>query len=616
MNNATGAERPPLVTIISIAVTLFVGALGQQFLLNQPGQAQWTAFLAILLFLLPQAATVLKGSQSTGRRQINLLAILAILAAAAQEDFMTGAFIAALITLSLRLERKSAGGARRSVEALLKLKPTTARLIESDGIQTVPATHLVPGQKVQVRPGDLFPADGQILEGFTTINEAPVTGESLPVEKSVGDEVFAGTANEHGLVTIQIIRTGTDTTLGQVQELIEQAEQSRTPLTRLIDQCTLYYTPLMLLTAAFVWLLTHDLTRISALLIAICPCALLLATPSASIAALTAVARARLLVKDLSLFESAAAIDTVIFDKTGTLTAGELKVSHLHPVDAVDPAELLTIAANAEQLSSHPAAKAVCKLAEEAAVDLSKVRGKEVPGLGVEAEYQAGELIRVGRPKWILEWCDLDATADAYQPQPGATAVFVAINQQLIGWIEMKDRLREDAPALIQRLLGQDRKTLAMVTGDNATAANEVGQQLGIEQIKAHCMPEDKVKVIRHFQENGYRVAFVGDGVNDAPALAAADCGFAMGTTGSEAALHSAAVNLLTDRIEQVAFFLSLARRTRTIIRFNLFMGLLVVLAGLYLSAAGVLSPTLAAICNTGSTLLVVFNSARLFRET
>jgi len=581
--------------------------------------AEICAILGALILGFPIILTAIKDLLK-GQVYMNELVALAILASFVQQDFKSAGLISFFMLMSLVIEQKSAVGARASIEALVKLTPRTARLIDEDGNEVeVDAVSLQPGNRVRIRSGENFPADGTIVGGSTTVNEASITGESLPYDKASGDTVFAGTENLTGLVEVEVTRAGDDTTLGKVRHMIEQAEVSKPPVMRLIDKYVGFYTPTVLVLAAMVWFFTNDMDRVVAVLVVSCPCAIVLAAPSATVAALAAAARSGLLFKNVAHIETMAEVDTFVFDKTGTLTKGNLAVSLLHPVDGVEASELLQTAVQAECVSNHPVANAIRSLAEEVGVEYdSELSGDETAGKGVAVVVGKDEF-RAGRLNWFEELgmnCESIKESLASDKASGLSIVSVAKNDKVLGWIGLSDEIRDNCAEMIAELKKVNGLKLCMVTGDNGSVASKVAKAVGIDFVKSSCLPEDKVEFVEKVRESGAKVVVIGDGVNDAPALAAGDSSVAMGAVGSDIAVNSAAIALMNTDLLKIPFLLRLSRHTKVVMNQNICVGLIFVIGGLYLSAMGVLSPVVAALIHTCSSLFIIFNSARLIKSS
>ena len=574
-----------------------------------PGQefaSRMSALFGAFILAMPIIMTAIK-DLINGKVYMNELVALAILAALASADFQTAGIIAFFLLLTIIIETRTASGAQRSIEELIKLTPNTARRLEGDGNAEVEVqvTELKIGDRIRVRPGENFPVDARIIAGESTVNQASITGESLPVDKSVGDDVFAGTQNLTGLVDLEVTKVGEDTTLGKVKDMILQAEQSRTPVVRIIDRYAGYYTPTVLMLALITWYFSNgDMNRVITLMVISCPCAVVLATPTAVVAAVAAAARLGIFIKNVGHLELAGKITAFVFDKTGTLTDGLLSVVKLNPFGEVSPAELLKVAASAEQYSNHPTAIALQKLAAEATLDLDPATDfQETPGKGVSAKID-GVVCMIGRAKWLEEHgVRLPEKHDA--DTEGMSVMYVVRDGRMLGWIGLKDKLRREAPAMIADLRRLGVRFIAMVTGDRESVAESVAAQLQID--------EGKVEFVERVKESA-RVAVVGDGVNDAPALAAGDLGIAMGAIGSDVAINSASIALMTNDLRRIPMLVFLSRKSRMIINQNLVFGMLFVFGGMLLSVFGWMTPIWAAVLHAGSTLIIIFNSARLVR--
>ena len=600
---------------------LSIALIGGFFIINSfilewlvPGQvftARLSAIIGSIILAFPIMVTALKDIYY-GKIYMNELVALAILAAFTGGDFQTAGIISFFLLLTIIIESRTASGAQRSIEELIKLTPSTARKILNGKEIDVEALDLKLADVIRVRPGENFPVDGRILVGESTVNQASITGESLPVDKELGDDVFAGTQNLTGIVDIQVTKIGEDTTLGKVKEMILAAEGSKSPIVRIIDRYAGYYTPTVLMIAGVTWWFTQDMERVITLMVIACPCAIVLATPTAVVAAVAAAARLGILIKNVSHLELAAKIRAFVFDKTGTLTDGILSVARLNPFDNIAPAELLKVAAIAEQHSNHPTAIALQKLAAEAGIKLVEVTEfSETHGKGVQAIID-GQKCYVGRAAW-LNTVGVDTTVAAEQEDHGMSVVYVARGNQLLGWIGFKDKLRKDAAKIITDLRILGVKHCAMVTGDRRSVAESVAASLNIDEFESECLPESKVAYVEKIKQHA-RVAVVGDGVNDAPALTAGDLGIAMGAIGSDIAINSASIALMTNDLRRIPMLVYLSRKSRIIINQNLFFGMVFVFGGMILSVFGWMTPIWAAVLHTLSTLLIIFNSARLVR--
>lgn len=545
------------------------------------------------------------------------LVALAILAAFVSGEYVTAGVVAFFMLLSELIETRTALGARASIESLIKLTPTKANLIEKDGTEIeVKVSNLKAGDIVRVRPGDNIPADGEIVDGISSVNEATITGESLPVDKVPGMQVFAGTSNLTGVLNLTVTKAGMDTTLGKVQSLIMQAEQTKIPIMRIIDRYAKWYTPTILMIAFIVLFFTHDINRWITILVVSCPCALILATPTAMVAAISASARLGILIKNVADLEIAGRITALVFDKTGTVTTGRLYVTKLTPAQGVEPSELLSFAASAEQMSKHPAARALQEIAKEAKLSLhSPEHFMETPGKGVTAIVNSIK-IRVGRETFLQEnQIDMNNISDpALHEDQGFSTLYVAKDSKCIGWIGMQDKTRPEAGKAVKDLLDMGVKRVTMLTGDRNEVARRVAAELACTDFKAQCLPQDKLAIVEKLKKDGHTVVVVGDGINDAPALAAGDLGIAMGAAGSDVAINSASIALMNDDLKRLPFLVKLSQKTSKVIFQNLGFGVLFILIGISAGAAAWLPAVYAAVLHFIGSLVVVFNSARLVR--
>jgi Zn2+/Cd2+-exporting ATPase len=555
-----------------------------------------------------------------GLLSINELVAIAVLAAFASGDYKTAGVVAFFMLLGEIIETRTAEGARASIESLIKLTPTKARRLTAQGEEEVAARDLAIGDLIRVRPGDNVAADGVIVNGQGSFNQATITGESLPADKKPGDEVFAGTQNLTGVLEIKVSRAGQETTLGRVRELILAAEKTKLPIMKIVDQYMGFYTPLVLVIAALVWVFTgktHGLNNVISVIIFSCPCAFILATPTAMVAALSAAARLGILIKNVADIELAAKINAFVFDKTGTLTTGELAVSRLAPLGDTKPAELLRVAASAERYSNHPTAKALVQLAGEAGVPLIEPKDfSEAAGRGIKAQLD-GSPVLVGRAQWLRDNGikeDLLKSVDLNEAE-GWSLIFVAQGGRCLGWVGLQDQTRAEARESLTELKHSGVRRISMVSGDRQPVATRVAQEIGCEEARGECLPQNKVEFVRGIKAKGYNVAVVGDGVNDAPALAAGDIGIAMGAAGSEVAIHSATIALMNNDLRRLPFLVKLSRSTRSVINQNFLFGVIFIIGGMTLAALGKVPPVVAAAMHTAGSLIVVFNSARLVRK-
>ncbi len=608
--------------------TLLLCSLAAGWLWKQPLFAAIPAAAAVVLLAAPLVAAAVKDLLA-GKAGMNALVALAVIGAVSSGKYREAAAVAFFMIVSSLIERRTAAGAEASIESLIRLAPTKASRLVSDQEEMVEATSLRPGDVVRIRPGDTIPADGVIVRGASTVNQASVTGESIPAEKANGDEVFGSTINLTGLIDVQVTKAGADTLLGRVKDLILQAERTKTPIMRLVDQYAAWYTPtiLMLVGVVLFFALKSDpdtaFNRAIAMLVIACPSALILATPTAMVAALSAAARLGVLVKSVATLEAARNLSAIVFDKTGTVTSGVLSVTRLSPADGVEPSDLLRLAASAEQNSRHPVARAVTEMAKRARVSLAApVEFEEVAGRGVVATFDDGDTVLVGRASWLAEavgsnqeidGAPLEAIQSSTEAE-GLSLLHVVLNGRHIGWIGLEDNARPEAAGAVDRLKEMGISRLVLLTGDRTSVAKRVAGQMHFDDFRAEVLPHEKLEMVDALKAAGHRVAVIGDGVNDAPALAAGDVSIAMGAAGSDVAIHSASIALLNSNLDRIPFLVNLSRKTISVIRQNMVIGGLFILAFVTLAGAGYVSPVMAAMLHVVSGLAVVFNSARLVR--
>ncbi|MEM2884032.1 MAG: heavy metal translocating P-type ATPase [Nitrososphaerales archaeon] len=537
--------------------------------------------------------------------------------------FETSTLIIGFILLGRLLEHKMRRRASDAIRKLMALQPKTATVIKGAELMVVPVEEIKVGDLLLVKPGESVPTDGVVEEGYSSVDEKMITGESIPVEKKVGDEVIGSTINKSGVLKIRATRVGADTTLSQIVKLVEEASAAKAPIERLADRVSSYFVPAVvsIAVASFaVWLLlasnfTQAFTALVAVLIIACPCALGLATPAAIVVGTGRGAEKGILIKGGEYLERANNLDTVIFDKTGTLTKGILTVTDVVAY-GMDLKDVLRIAAAAEKNSEHPIAEAIIKKAEEMGIILEEPRRFEaLSGLGVKAQLNDGEVL-VGNRRLMIEGSvPLNGVEETVEhlTNEGKTVLYAALSGRLIGIIAVADVLKEGAKSAVEELKRLGLKVI-ILTGDHKVTAEAVAREIGVEEVLAEVLPADKASVIKKMQEEGKCVAMVGDGVNDAPALAQADVGIAIGS-GTDVAVEAGGVVLIKDDPRDVAEAIKLSRKTMKKIRQNLFWAFAYNTAFIPVAASGLLNPIFAAVAMAMSSVSVVANSLTLKRE-
>ena len=551
-------------------------------------------------------------------RRINTDAVMSvgILAAAAIGQFISSALIVFFVITAHYLEDKTTGRARRAIAELADLAPKTAWVKRDMLEEEVPITTLMTGDLVIVRAGQPIPIDGRVVGGEASVNQAPITGESLPVDKHTGDEVFAATIAEQGSLEIRVERIGDATTLGRIIHLVEEAEAQKSPVQKFADRFSAAFLPLVLTLAALTLLLSHHLIAAIAVLVAACPCAVGLATPLSVVAAVGAGARWGVLVKGGLALEQLACVDTLVVDKTGTLTYGRPTVTDLVPMHNLTEDELLTLAAALEQPSAHPLARAVGEAAAQRGLALPTLQAVEVlPSRGILG-HQGEDTLVLGSRRLLGEHQIVLSEAEerclVKLEQEGKTVLALARNMRVLGALAVADTLRAEVPAALQEVRRLGIKRVLLLTGDNEPVAQAIARQAGITEVHAHLLPEDKIALVRQLQQAGHRVVMVGDGINDAPALTAANVGIAMGGIGTAVAQEAAEVALLRDHWTQVPVVLRLGRRTYRTIRQNIWFGISFTLLVMGLASFGLIGPILAAASQSVPDVAVALNASRL----
>ena len=556
----------------------------------------------------PTLVTILERRRVTA----GTLVIIAIAGSAYLGEYLAAAVVAFMMLAGEFLEEITLQRTRNAVQELVRLTPDVAS-VERDGAWVqVPLHEVRVGDRVLVRPGERVPVDGTILSGEASLNEASITGESMPVDKTNGAHVYAGTTSQSGAIVVRTDRTGRDTTLGRIIQIVRAAQDQKGATQKIADRFAVYFTPVILSIGALVWLVTSDLLRVMTVFVIACPCALVLATPTAVVASVGNIARRGGLIKGGVTLETAGRVTAVAFDKTGTLTQGCPVVAAVVPFDGRSARDVLQMAAIAEVRSEHPLARAIVEHARTAGLSPADPEHFTMTfGRGVEAAWN-GYRIEVGNQR-ILAADDPAADVLVAHERQGRTALIVRVDGHPWGVIGLADAVRPQAREVIASLRAMGVGHLVMLTGDHAVTAEAIAREVGITDVRAGLLPEQKLDVIRELRAAGEVVAMIGDGVNDAPALVLADVGVAMGAAGTDVALESADVALMGDDLTLLPEILVLSRRALGIIRQNIWgFGVAVNIAGIVLAGSGLLSPIGAAIVHNVASLFVVINSGRL----
>ncbi len=621
---ASAAVRQRLVAGSGAA---FILGLALQHGFGLSGPLSRTAFLASVLmggvFTVRRATASLRA----GALDIHVLMVVAVAGALVLGEWAEAASVVFLFALAQLLEARAMARARGAIRALMDLAPAEA-LVRRDGLdRSIAVDDVRIGDTVIVRPGEKMPLDGRVVAGDSYVNQAPVTGESLPVEKTPGDDVFAGTINGRGALDVLVTRLRRDSTLARIIHLVETAQAQRAPSQAFVDRFARIYTPVVLVAAVLVAIVpplaaggawSTWFYRSLVLLVISCPCALVISTPVSIVSALAAAARKGVLIKGGSRLEKMSALRSIAFDKTGTLTMGRLHVVDVVPINGTSKADVLRVAASLETRSEHPIGRAIIERAQADAVSLTAVEGfQSLPGRGAEARL-AGERATVGSHRLFEErgLCSpaLEAAMEALSAE-GCSTVLVGLGGAAIGAIGVADQPREAALDAIALLRTYGVQHIVLLTGDHEPAARALAQSLGVDEFRANLLPEDKVTAVAELRSRYGAVAMVGDGVNDAPALAAADVGIAMGVAGTDAALETADVALMADELLKIPYALRLSRATLRNIRANIAFSIVLKGAFMVMAIAGTATLWMAVAADMGASLIVIANALRLLRE-
>lgn len=634
-------------------LTLAVGGVGVGFSL---AGIQWGlpfdwAWLAIVFNGLPiiWGATVAMYEEFDVKA--DLLVSLALVAAIAIGEYFAAAEIAFIMQLGAMLEEFTVSKAQSGIEKLVNLTPTTARLVRNNKEETLPADVVMVGDVIRVFPGEIIPVDGTICSGSTSIDQSVMTGESMPIDRTVGDEVFSGTLNQFGAFDMVATKEGADSSIQRMIKLVQATDPGNAKIVSIADRWATWIVGLALLTAIGTYIMTGDMIRAVTILVVFCPCALVLATPAAIMAAISNASKYGFLVKRGSIMEELSKVDIITFDKTGTLTHGMPQVVGVYSMNHMSEVELYRVVASAEQQSEHPLGRAIvagytssydAPMMGISDVSITPGKGLTATVGGETAEFASSIHLAV-TPNMDQTIADNDvrmntlnsqgsqvlagnedmmamsgivipdtvkASVDEYLVR-GVSIVYVAINSVLTGYVALADRVRSESRSVVDALHGLD-VTPVLLTGDHTTTAQYIAKPLNVSHVMAECLPEDKLHVVAKLQDNGHVVAMVGDGVNDALALKKSDVGIAMGGMGSDIAVEAADIVLVNDTVQDIPHLVALSKKMMNTIKINLTFSLLLNGAAIILAMVGSLSPVWGALVHNGGSLLVVVNSALL----
>ncbi len=623
---AAAAQKAKKKSSFNFKVFIFPAVLAVLIVLGALFDYLWVGVIPFPVSILPLVlggvfvikstvqATIAKKKITAG-----MLVVLALIGTTAVGEYLSGAIVAFMMIFGEFLEDLTMEKTKNAVRELIRLVPPTCRMLVDGEYKEVPLKSVRVGSMIQVRAGEKIAVDGVIKKGQAAINEASITGESMPADKTVGDKVFVGTLNETGVIEIEAEKLGSNTVLGKIIATVKAAQENKGDAQKSADVFAQYFLPIILVICVITFLITRDIMRVMTILVIACPCALVLATPTAVVASVGNRAKRGVLIKGGVAIETSAKVTTLCLDKTGTITNGTPEVIATQVAPGASEEEFLYSLAVCEKNSNHPIAKAVVSFL----TGQKQMRMKDIPnaefemlfGRGVKA-VDNGAVYEVSNKK-LLE--DAPAGADEIMPfvrqeeSFGRTALVAVKDGRVLGALSVADTIRETVPASMQKLRDIGIQHIVMLTGDNEYTAKAICAEAGIDEFKANLLPEEKLDAIKEMKAKGEVVAMVGDGVNDAPALALADVGIAMGAAGTDVAIEAASITLMSDNIDALPAIFALCRRTYRIIQQNIWVfAVFVNVIGIALSGLGFLNPILAAIIHNASSIFVVLNSSRL----
>lgn len=601
-----------IITIINV-ILLIMGFIAEWS--GYQDAANWL-FLASALI---GGAPIFKLAAGNILREFNFTAgvmvSIAMIAALIVGEFSAAALVAFMMLVGEMLENFTVARADKALNELESLIPTFVTIRRDNEDVAIPISQVKRGNLALVRPGERIPVDGMIQSGNAAIDQSSITGESIPVDKGIGDHVFAGTLSTDGALEITVTKIGAETTLGNMVTLVKEARSTQAPVQRIANRYAQYFTPMAIVIAIATYFITNDVIRAITVLIVICPCSLVLATPTAVVAAIGNAAKQGVLVKNGTAMEQIGKVDVVAFDKTGTMTLGKPSLKEIIALNGMEPTTILKLAASAERSSEHPLGKAIVLAAREQNLETTLPHDfVTLPGHGIRASVDGFEIAIGARMLQEMGIIVNDAAQEKMNKleRQGNTVIPVAIEEEVAGLLVISDTIRPESRAAISDLKDMNIKQTVLISGDNAQVAEAVGEELGVTKVYADTLPKQKLDFIRELQISGLTVAYVGDGVNDAPALAAADVGIAMGDIGTNVAMETADIVLLTDNIDRLPYLIDLSRDSLVVIRNNVIVSMSINVLSVVLSIFGVIGPVVGAVMHEVSALPVVANSARL----
>lgn len=574
------------------------------------------AWFAVILCGFPIILEAIIGLVTAFDIKADVLVSLALIASICIGETFAAGEVAFIMQLGALLEELTVAKARAGIEKLVHLTPQTARVLQMDKEVIVPAEQVRIGDRIRVLPGETIPVDGIIVSGQTSINQAVMTGESLPVDKAVGDEVSSGTVNQFGTFEMEATRVGEDSSIQRMIKLVQSADAGKAKIVGIADRWATWIVVIALSAAVITWLVTGQIIRAVTILVVFCPCALVLATPTAIMAAIGNATKHGFLVRQGDALERLANTKIIAFDKTGTLTYGTPRVIAVQSVaDVLTTKELYQMVASAERFSEHPFGKAVVQCFKKEKTDFTEVDNFQIiPGRGVYAEIE-GKRVLAGNPELLtahhVEIPVLEDTKDYIRQ--GCTIIYVSVNNTFAGFLALSDTVRKESEHMIDELLKLGICPV-LLTGDHENAANTIASLLHIEDVKANCMPENKLAYIEKYQKNGMPVCMIGDGINDAPALKKADVGIAMGGVGSDIAVDAADIALVDDEVKELPHLVALSKHMMVTIKLNMTFSMTLNFIAITLAILGILNPVVGALVHNAGSIFVIINSAFLLK--
>ncbi|HKL25872.1 MAG TPA: cation-translocating P-type ATPase [Desulfuromonadales bacterium] len=609
-----GEERRTIVlTAISGVFLLLSFATDIRFLGQDP------AWGAILISGAPVIVNSFYKLIFHGNVRAGLLISIAVIACIAVGEFFAAGEVVFIMAIGELLEDYTVKRSKAGLKSLLNMKPATARVKRGGAYVVVDAKEVVAGDIVRINAGEIIPVDGVVIEGATNVDQALMTGESVPVDKTSGDEVYSATTNIHGSILVRATKVGEDSSIARMIAMIKDAENNKAPIVRTMDRWASYLVVVALLLSVIVGFATGDIIRAITVLVVFCPCALVLATPTAIAAGIGNATKHGVIIKSGAALEQLTHVKRIVFDKTGTLTHGEPKVEEMFLAAGISLTEdeFLQLCASVEMHSEHPLGMAIVSAARLRDINISEPEKFTVlPGKGVDAVVEGREIVIGNRSILRDRGITLDSSFEGLvdrENENGRSVVLVAMNQQVVGALALADTLRPDSREVIERLAGFGKK-LTLLTGDAQVVAGKIAWQVGVGDYRANLMPEGKMKTVETYERSGERVCMVGDGINDAPALKTASIGIAMAGIGSDIAADSADIILVKDELAKLPYIMALATAVSQKIRQNIILSLSMNFGAIGLAALGILGPASGALMHNVSSVLVVLNAALLLR--